>query len=202
MLEPAPASGDRTAGDGTAGDGGAGDDVVSAIEWVADPSVGAVAVALPVQVGQMPDGPGPVRFRAVQFDTAGRTVEWSDTWVLDAPRPAHDSLRCGSAPHRADGGGAHGDHHGDSGALGVPEVQPVGPALTIGGLVVLPLAAVGATAALLRWGQAAPPVRSDPERGRGAGRTHSRSRNAVLRPVDSSTAPTCGEGVSGASRPR
>ena len=63
---------------------------VSVIVW--ERPSGSTAVDLPVRVGRLPEGAGPLRFRAVQTDAAGGRVEWSDTTTAGAPAPAHPSL--------------------------------------------------------------------------------------------------------------
>jgi uncharacterized protein YcnI len=138
-------------------------EVVSAIQWSAggerdtgatgaDPAeADPAAVRFPVHVDLMPEGAGPVRFRVVQTDRSGRSVEWADTWAEGAPPPAHDALvlPLGSAPRPPAVAGAHSDHHGDgSGAAAALPVGPASPAAvaaTVGGLLVL-AAAVAALA--------------------------------------------------------
>ncbi|HVL85113.1 MAG TPA: DUF1775 domain-containing protein [Pseudonocardia sp.] len=83
---------------------------VSVIVW--ERPSGSTAVDLPVRVGRLPEGAGPLRFRAVQTDAAGGRVEWSDTTTAGAPAPAHPSLvvpYAGAPPPAAAPGGGH--HH-------------------------------------------------------------------------------------------
>jgi hypothetical protein len=100
-------------------------------------------------VGLMPIGAGPVRFRVVQTDIGGGTVEWADTWAEGAAPPAHDALlvRLGAAAPRPAVVGTHGDHHGDeAAAASAASVGPAGPgaiAATVGGLAAFAMA-VGA----------------------------------------------------------
>ncbi|WP_214369566.1 DUF1775 domain-containing protein [Pseudonocardia sp. H11422] len=68
-------------------------EAVSAIEWEGGTVAGTEAVDFPVDVGLMPGGAGPVRFRAVQTYSTGAAVEWSDYWQYDRPQPAHSSLQ-------------------------------------------------------------------------------------------------------------
>jgi hypothetical protein len=46
----------------------------------------------PVDVGRLPDGAGPLRFRVVQAFADGTTVEWSDLVPYGAPAPRHPAL--------------------------------------------------------------------------------------------------------------
>ncbi len=125
------------------------DRVVTAIDWTATAAPTADAVELPVRVGLMPDGAGPVRFRVVQTDAGGGTTEWADTWAEGAPKPAHDALlvRLGAAAPPPVAVGTHGDHHGDESAIaGAASAGPATPgaiAASIGGLALLAIA-VGA----------------------------------------------------------
>jgi Domain of unkown function (DUF1775) len=130
------------------------DRVVTAIDWTATATATAAptadAVELPVRVGLMPDGAGPVRFHVVRTDAGGRTAEWADTWAEGAPKPAHDALliRLGAPPPPVVVG-THGDHHGDESAIaGAASAGPATPgaiAASIGGLALL----VGAVGALV-----------------------------------------------------
>jgi hypothetical protein len=117
-------------------------DVVASIDWKADARPGAAVVDLPVLVDLMPDGAGPVRFRALATDETGRIVEWSNTWADSAPPPAHDALvvRLGSAPPPVVTVGTHGDHHGaEAAAAAVPVGAPTraGVVATVSGLAAL-----------------------------------------------------------------
>ena len=129
--------------------------IVTAIEWEATDPAGASTVDLPVRVGLMPIGAGPVRFRVTQTGADGRTVEWADTWAEGATPPAHDALlvRLGDAPARPAVVASHGDHHGEEAAVAASAaaVEPAGPgaiAATVGGLLAF-AAAVGALAVTL-----------------------------------------------------
>jgi Domain of unkown function (DUF1775) len=67
-------------------------EVVTAIEWDGGPLTGDDVAVFPVAVGRLPDGAGPLRFRAVQTFANGTTAEWSDEAPYGAPAPAHPSL--------------------------------------------------------------------------------------------------------------
>lgn len=144
-------------------------EAVSVIEWTATAPEGGEAVAFPVHVDLMPDGAGPVRFRAVQTDVAGRTVEWSDIRTEGAPPPEHDALvlRLGSAAPPPVVVGPHDHHHGGAADVALPaDPATGGAAMTVGGLLVF-AAAVGAlTVALGRRQQrrfeSLPAERDDP----------------------------------------
>jgi hypothetical protein len=132
-------------------------EAVTAIDWTATAPQGDGPVVFTVYVDLMPDGAGPVRFRAVQTDAVGRAVEWSDIRTEGARPPAHGSLvvRLGSAPppaaargdHSAQHGGDHGDQHGDDAAAAVlpGRASPSAVAVSVGAL----LACVAAVAALV-----------------------------------------------------
>ena len=102
-------------------------EIVTGIEWTAN-GPAAATVELPMLVDVMPDGAGPVRFRAVQTDASGRTAEWSNTWTEGGPKPAHDALlvRLGAPPPPPAQPASHGDHHGDQAA--VADAAAAGPA--------------------------------------------------------------------------
>ena len=126
---------------------------VTAIDWTATAPQGDGPVVFAVHVDLMPDGAGPVRFRAVQTDAGGRAVEWSDIRTEGARPPAHGSLvvRLGAAPPpaaaRDDHGGQHGGQHGDDEAAAVlpGRASPSAVAVAVGAL----LACVAAVAALV-----------------------------------------------------
>ena len=101
--------------------------IVTSIEWTATGPAPSI-VELPVLVDVMPDGAGPVRFRLLKTDAAGRTEEWSNTWAEGGPKPAHDALlvRLGPPPPPPVQPASHGDHHGDESA--VAAAAPAGPA--------------------------------------------------------------------------
>jgi hypothetical protein len=130
-------------------------ETVTRIEWSTTGSAaGTGPVDLPVLVRLMPDGAGPVRFRALRTDAAGRSEEWSNTWAEGAAPPAHDALlvRLGDAPPPPVFTGTHGDHHGAeaaaAGAAATAAPASSGEvAATIAGLGLLAavLAAVSAT---------------------------------------------------------
>ena len=46
----------------------------------------------PIDVDRLPDGAGPLRFRVIQTDARGGTVEWSDLVPYGAPAPQHAAL--------------------------------------------------------------------------------------------------------------
>jgi uncharacterized protein DUF1775 len=126
-------------------------EIVSAVAWTAAVPPPAGAPEFTLHVDLMPEGAGPVRFRAMRTDTGGRTVEWSDTWALSGPRPAHDAVKLALGTPRQPPVAAapHADHHGAGGAaLPVREATPGGIAMTVGGLLAAG-AAVGALAAVL-----------------------------------------------------
>jgi Domain of unkown function (DUF1775) len=130
-------------------------EIVTSIEWSAT-SPAPPIVELPVLVDLMPDGAGPVRFRAVQTDAAGRTEEWSNTWAEGSRPPAHDALqvRLGAAPPPPSVPASHGDHHGDEAAVasGVPAgpASPGAVAATVGGGLLLAAALAALATALGR----------------------------------------------------
>ena len=123
-------------------------EIVTVVDWTATAPAPSI-VELPLVVGAMPDGAGPVRFRALRTDAAGRTEEWSNTWVEGGPRPAHDALliRYGPPPPPVPVG-THGDHHGESAAA--VAAAPTGPATpaAVATTIALSLAAAAGIAAL------------------------------------------------------
>ncbi|WP_170231216.1 DUF1775 domain-containing protein [Pseudonocardia kunmingensis] len=127
-------------------------EVVSEVAWTATapPTTGAAQLVLHVDL--MPDGAGPVRFRAVLSDASGRSVEWTNSWADGGPRPAHDALELalGAPPRPEPAAAAHGHHHGE-GAAALPAADaatPGGIATTVGALLAL-AAVVGALVAML-----------------------------------------------------
>jgi len=131
-------------------------EVVSSIEWSATGPRSTTGTDLPVRVALMPDGAGPVRFRATQTDSGGRTVEWSDTWAEGTPPPAHGSLALalGGAARPPVAVSAQGDHHGDHDAAAVAasarQATSGGVAVTVGGLLAVADVGGGATVLLGR----------------------------------------------------
>jgi hypothetical protein len=105
-------------------------ETVSAVAWSAAGPRDAGTVDFTLHVGLVPEGAGPVRFRAACTDAAGNTVEWTDIWAEGGPKPAHDALRLalGAAPGPVVTPVAHGDHHGSASVL-----PPTTPATTPGG---------------------------------------------------------------------
>ncbi|MCE0768677.1 hypothetical protein LWC35_38150 [Pseudonocardia kujensis] len=61
------------------------------VEWKGG-TVGAEPVDLVLRVGRMPEGAGPVRFRATQTSRSGVVAEWSDLVAPGRPPPAHAAL--------------------------------------------------------------------------------------------------------------
>jgi Domain of unkown function (DUF1775) len=130
-------------------------EIVTAVEWTATAPAPPI-VELPILVDVMPDGAGPVRFRAVRTDASGRTDEWSDTWAEGAPPPAHDALRVrlGAVPPPPVVPAGHGDHHGDQAA--VASAAPTDPAtagaaaVTVGGALLVGAGVAGLAVALGR----------------------------------------------------
>ncbi|GAA2888562.1 hypothetical protein GCM10010472_53670 [Pseudonocardia halophobica] len=120
----------------------------SGIEWTGGP-VGSEPVDLVLRVGRMPDGAGPVRFRATQTSRSGAVVEWSDLVVPGRPAPAHTALELPyGAPRPAVPVGGHHDH--DQAARDVAAGLPATPspgataAWTIGvGVALAVLVALG-----------------------------------------------------------
>jgi hypothetical protein len=106
-------------------------------------------VAFTLHVDLMPEGAGPVRFRAVSTDAAGNTAEWTDSWAEGGPKPAHDALKLalGAAPRPAAVAVEHGDHHhGEAIAAPPTAATPAGIAATVAAV----LAAAAALIVLLR----------------------------------------------------
>lgn len=75
-----------------AADGTPAAEIVTAIEWEGGTLAGDDDVLFPVDVDRLPEGAGPLRFRAVQTFADGTTVEWSDEAPYGVPAPAHPSL--------------------------------------------------------------------------------------------------------------
>ncbi|TWF79068.1 uncharacterized protein DUF1775 [Pseudonocardia hierapolitana] len=102
-------------------------EIVSAVAWTATEPRAAGAVDFTLHVDLMPEGAGPVRFRASRTDAAGSTVEWTDSWAEGGPKPAHDALKLAlGTPRPAPVAADHGDHHGK--AIAVPPPPPATPA--------------------------------------------------------------------------
>jgi hypothetical protein len=123
-------------------------EIVSAVAWTATAPREPGVVEFALHVALMPEGAGPVRFRALCADVAGRTVEWTDSWAENGPKPAHDSLKLAlGEPRPPVETVAHGDHQGGGATAAPPgrSVTPDGVAMTAGVL----LAATGALTALL-----------------------------------------------------
>lgn len=116
-------------------------EIVSEVSWTATAPPRPGPVDLTLHVDLMPEGAGPVRFRAACTDAAGNTVEWTDTWAEGGPKPAHDALKLalGAAPGPLAVPVGHGDHHGA--VPPPPEPDQGGPATL--------LAAAAAAAATL-----------------------------------------------------
>jgi hypothetical protein len=95
-------------------------EIASAVSWTATEPRAAGAVDFTLHVDLMPEGAGPVRFRAVSTDAAGNAAEWTDSWAEGGPKPAHDALKLalGAVPRPAAVAVEHGDHHG--GAIAAP----------------------------------------------------------------------------------
>jgi uncharacterized protein YcnI len=98
--------------------------IATAVRWEGGPLAGPGQVVFPIGVSRLPDGAGPLRFRVVQTDARGATVEWSDLVPSGAPAPAHPAL---VVPYTTPGGPAAvpaveaGHHqHGDTGKLTLP----------------------------------------------------------------------------------
>jgi Domain of unkown function (DUF1775) len=123
-------------------------EIVSAIAWTASERRAAGAVDFTLHVDLMPEGAGPIRFRAACTDAAGSTVEWTDSWAEGGPKPAHDALKLAiGAPRPAAVAAEHGDHHGQ--AIAVPPPAPATPA-GIAATLATVLAAAAAVIVLLR----------------------------------------------------
>jgi hypothetical protein len=108
--------------------------IVSAVAWTATEPRAAAAVDFTLHVDLMPEGAGPVRFRAVSTDAAGSTVEWTDTWAEGGPKPAHDALKLalGATPRPAAMAAEHGGHHGAKSAIPpTATATPAGTATTL-----------------------------------------------------------------------
>jgi hypothetical protein len=87
-----------------------------AVEWAG--SVGADPVDLVLQVGRMPQGAGPVRFRVTQTARSGAVTTWSDVSDVGAPQPAHGDLVLPFGTPVTTVPAAHHDH-GSSAAVAV-----------------------------------------------------------------------------------
>lgn len=127
--------------------------VAESVTWEGGPVTGPGAVLLPVGVARLPDGAGPLRFRVVQTDARGGTVEWSDLLPTGAPPPAHPALvlRYDDVPAPPPpAAGPH--HHGDA-----PDVALGAGRGGMGGFLVVAVllaAAVGCAVAALTGRQA------------------------------------------------
>jgi uncharacterized protein YcnI len=119
-----------------------------AVTWEGGPLAGPDAALFPVRVARLPDGAGPLRFRVLQTDARGGTVEWSDLLPVGAPPPAHPALVLpyGGVPVPPPAaGGPH--HHGDAPDLALPVQRAgLGAFLVVAALVTA--AAASAVAAL------------------------------------------------------
>jgi hypothetical protein len=127
-------------------------EIVSDVAWTATAPPGADAVEFALHVGLIPEGAGPVRFRAVLSDASGGSTAWADSWADGGPKPAHGALELalGAPPPAPATVAAHGHHHG-SGDAALPSVGSATPgaiATTVGGLLVF-AAAFGALVAVL-----------------------------------------------------
>lgn len=124
-------------------------EIVSTVAWTASQPRAAGAVDFTVHADLLPEGAGPVRFRAACTDAAGNRVEWTDSWAEGGSKPAHDALKLALGVPRPAAAQTHGDHHGDHGApVAAPATvaSPSGVAATAGGA----LAAAAALVVLLR----------------------------------------------------
>jgi hypothetical protein len=111
-------------------------EVVSDVTWTAtEPATGEVS--FPLHVDLMPEGAGPVRFRAALADASGRTVEWADSWSEGGPKPAHETLELAlGGPPQQFVVIPHSHDHGGGTALAAPGgATPTAIALTVGGLL-------------------------------------------------------------------
>lgn len=125
-------------------------EVVSAVAWTATAPRTAGSVDFALHVDLMPEGAGPVRFRAACRNAAGDTVEWTDSWAEGGPEPAHNALKLGlgGVPRPPAAAAPHGHHHGEASA--VPPANAATPAdiaITLGSL----LAAAAVLATLLTF---------------------------------------------------
>ena len=120
---------------------GAPEPIPTAVTWAGGTVVGAHYTVFPIDVTQLPDGAGPLRFRVVQTFANGATEEWSDLVPPGAPAPAHPALEIpyGTAPGVPDIADpavdpvlAH-DHHGDEGVTLPPGRGGVWPLLAVVG---------------------------------------------------------------------
>ncbi|MCE3550908.1 DUF1775 domain-containing protein [Pseudonocardia sp. RS11V-5] len=118
------------------------------IEWNGGP-VGAAPVEFVLRVGRMPDGAGPVRFRATQTSRSGAVLEWSDLVTPGRPPPARAALVLpyGAAVQAIPIGGHHDhDQAARDAAAGLPATPSPGSnaAWTIGvGIALAALVAMG-----------------------------------------------------------
>ncbi len=118
-------------------------EIVSTIAWTASEPRSAGSVDFTLHADLMPQGAGPVRFRAASTDAAGTTVEWTDSWADGGPEPAHDALELAlGEPGPLVAMAEHGDHHGQATTVPPPTES------TPGGTVVTLAVVLTATAAL------------------------------------------------------
>jgi hypothetical protein len=98
--------------------------VATSVTWESGQLQGDGYAVFPVDVDRLPDGAGPLRFRVVQTDARGGTVEWSDLVPYGAPAPQHPALvvpysDTPAAPTAA-ASDQPGHHHGAPADLAVP----------------------------------------------------------------------------------
>jgi periplasmic copper chaperone A len=94
-------------------DGAPVPEIATSVAWKGGPLLGDGYAVFPVDVDRLPDGAGPLRFRVVQTNALGGTVEWSDLVPYGAPAPEHPSLvvpysDTPAAPAAAENGHHHG----------------------------------------------------------------------------------------------
>jgi hypothetical protein len=122
-------------------------EIVSAIAWTASEPRAAGQVDFTLHADLIPQGAGPVRFRAASTDAAGTTVEWTDSWADGGPKPAHDALELAlGEPGPLVAIAERGHHHGQ--ATAVPPPPGATPGAKAATLAVV-LTAAAALVALL-----------------------------------------------------
>jgi uncharacterized protein YcnI len=66
--------------------------IPTGVTWEGGTHAGPGYAVFPIDVDRLPDGAGPLRFRVIQTDARGGTVEWSDLVPYGAPAPQHPAL--------------------------------------------------------------------------------------------------------------
>ena len=127
-------------------DGAPVPEIATSVVWEGGTLTGDGYAVFPVDVGRLPDGAGPLRFRVVQAFADGTTVEWSDLVPYGAAAPRHPALVVPYSDVPA-APAAEGHHHG-SPALDVPAATgspwwTIGLGVGLGALVAAGSAVLG-----------------------------------------------------------